>query len=64
MNTELTKHDGISWGLEEYCKLGGIAVDNISYFMDSDAIYRQITRKSLFPVFPVLICPQLSRVIC
>lgn len=40
--------NGISWGLEEYFELIRIAVDNISYFMDSGAIYRQINSKPLF----------------
>lgn len=41
MNTELTKPNG----LEEYCKLGVVARDNILvfYFMHLDVIYRQIT---------------------
>lgn len=63
MNIELTKPNGLCWGLEEYCKLGVVVTDNIFYFMDLDAIHRQIIPISLYPVFPVLICPQFSKVI-
>lgn len=53
VNPGFTKPYGICWSMEKYCELGVVSTDNIFYFMDLEAIYRQVTPTTLCPVFSV-----------